>query len=426
MSEFWYCAEGEETRGPITFDQLLEIISSSPSPRMTLVWRDGFADWKTAENVREVVERLFRPPPLGPRSSVAAPREERLPAVMEGKLTNAAVDKDDLDAVTRHEQQFDKVPKLPSGQSANKGGRLAFWIVFVFVLSTGAYFTNQIFSNSVDGIARISGELFGAWALLTLLAWRVRKGRYAAAVVLAVAASSVALSNLGKLQESIAIREGRAALQGATDPKQIDEALRQHPSNTFLQMMAMANAASTEASAAFEKLSAEIEPVALSKDTNFVTASRSELEALRRDLKKAEAKSTAFMPRYLAILKAERDKAENHALSLHFEKSTVSSFLSGIDRRHATGTAFTSKMMLARTEFYRAYEAYVAVLSEEYGAYSVVNDQFTFPLQRTADRYNVALNAMNEAAKRLSELDAERKQLTQSQQDRWEQFVKSK
>jgi len=43
--------------------------------------------------------------------------------------------------------------------------------------------------------------------------------------------------------------------------------------------------------------------------------------------------------------------------------------------------------------------------------YSVVNDQFTFPLQRTADRYNVALNAMNAAAKRVNKLDVERKKL---------------
>ena len=64
MSEFWYYAEGNETRGPITLDQLIKLLSLMPNPRGILVWRDGFNDWKAAEHVREIVELLFRPPPL--------------------------------------------------------------------------------------------------------------------------------------------------------------------------------------------------------------------------------------------------------------------------------------------------------------------------------------------------------------------------
>lgn len=72
MNKFWYYAEGDETRGPITFDQLVSILSQLPTPRGVLVWREGFNDWTAAENVREIVERLIRPPPLKPRPSVAA------------------------------------------------------------------------------------------------------------------------------------------------------------------------------------------------------------------------------------------------------------------------------------------------------------------------------------------------------------------
>jgi hypothetical protein len=215
-------------------------------------------------------------------------------------------------------------------------------------------------------------------------------------------------------------------LQGSTDPKQIDEVLRQHPSNTFLQLMAMANKAAIETNAASEKLSDEIEPPALSKEIDLATASRSDLEALRRDVKAAEANATTFMSRYVALLKTERDKVENYARSLHVDNNTVISFLNGLDKRHATITAFNSKMLLARFEFYRAYQNHVTVLVEEYGAYNVANGQFTFPQQRTADRFNVAASAMAAAAKRVNELDNERKQIAQSQQEKWEQFVKGK
>jgi hypothetical protein len=37
------------------------------------VWREGFTDWTTAENVREIVEKLIRPPPLVRRSSAIPP-----------------------------------------------------------------------------------------------------------------------------------------------------------------------------------------------------------------------------------------------------------------------------------------------------------------------------------------------------------------
>ena len=234
------------------------------------------------------------------------------------------------------------------------------------------------------------------------------------------------LARMGKLQEGVAAREVQMELQGITDPKQIDEALRRHPSNKVLQLMAMATKAASETRAAAEKLSNEIEPPALSKGIDLGTAGRSDLEALRSALKTAEANATAFLPRYVGLFKTERDKMENYALSLHFEKDTVRSFLEGVDKRHSKTIAFTSRMLLGRADYYRAYENYVAVLVREFGSYKVVNGQFIFPFQHTVDRYNVAANAMNAAAKRVAELEEERKTLTQSQQEEWEQLVNSK
>jgi hypothetical protein len=232
------------------------------------------------------------------------------------------------------------------------------------------------------------------------------------------------VADLGKLQDRIAARESEAALQGITEPAQIDEALSQHPQNKFLQMAAMATRAANETNAAFEKLSYEVEPPAISRNNNLGAASRGDLEALRRDLKTAQANATTFMPRYAAVLKTERDSVEQYAPSLHLGKDTIGKYLDNIDKRHAEITAFTSRMLPARADFYRAYENYVAVLVREFGAYKVVNGQFIFPFQPTVDRYNVAAQAMTVAAKRVAELEEERKSLLKSQQEGWLRFVK--
>jgi hypothetical protein len=241
--------------------------------------------------------------------------------------------------------------------------------------------------------------------------------------VIALSVGAYFLTNLGTLRESIAARERQTALQGITDAKQIDEALRRHPSNRILQMIARATKAANETDVAVETLSNEIEPPALAKEINLAKASRSDLEALRRDLKVAEANATALMPRYAALIKAERDQLEAYALSLRADKDTVGRFLDGVDRRHAEAAALTSKLLSARADYYHAYESYVAVLAGEFGTYEVVAGKFIFPLQRTVDRYNVAANAMAAAAQRVAELQEERTKLMQSQQDGWEQFV---
>jgi hypothetical protein len=262
--------------------------------------------------------------------------------------------------------------EMPSGPSANTRVRIAFlFLFFAIVFSVGAYFA----------------------------------------------------SDLGRLQESFSARERQAALQGISDPSQIDEALRQHPQNKFLQMMAMAARAANETSAATEKLSSEIEPPAISKAGNLGAASRSDLEALRRDLKTAEANATTFLPRYVAVLKTERDNVEKYALSLHLGKDTVGRLLDYIDKRHAEITDLTSRMLSARADYYRAYENYVAVLVREFGAYKVVKGEFVFPFQHIVNRYNAAADAMTVAAKQVADLEDERKRQLQLQQEGLVQLV---
>jgi hypothetical protein len=234
------------------------------------------------------------------------------------------------------------------------------------------------------------------------------------------------LTQLGKQQQSVAARETQEVLQGVNDPNQIDEALRQHPANKSLQLIAAATKAANETSAAMDKLTNEIEPPAIAKNTNLGAASRSDLDALRRDLKTAEANAAAFMPRYAALLKTERDTMEKYALSLHLENDAIARFSQNLDKRNAEITSFVSRMLPARADYYRAYGNYVAVLVAEFGTYKVVNGEFIFQLQRTVDRYNVAASAMTVATKRVAQLEDERKDLLKAQQERWEQFVSGK
>jgi hypothetical protein len=245
-------------------------------------------------------------------------------------------------------------------------------------------------------------------------------------LIIVFAAGAWFVSDLNKFQDSSGAREGRAALQGITSPAQIDAALAQHPQNKFLRLTAMATRAASETSAAAERLSREVEPPAVREIGNLGAASRDELEALRRDLKTAEANATTFLPRYITLLKTERDSVKKFARSLPAGNETTNRFLDDIDKRHAEFLALMTRLLSARSELYRAYGDYVAFLVAESGGYRVVDGQFLFSLQRTVDRYNVAARAMTAATQRVVELQEERKNWLQSQQQRWLQFVGGK
>ena len=238
-----------------------------------------------------------------------------------------------------------------------------------------------------------------------------------------VAAVSAGVYYLSKLQEMVAALEGRTALDAINNAEELDAALARHPSNRFLKLIATATRAGIETRAATEKLSQEIEPPALSKDINQATASRNELEALRRDLKTAEANATSFLPRYLALVKAERDGLEAYARSLNLEKDVLSRFMDRIDTRQADIAAVSSSLSSARAEYYSAYEKCAAVLVADFGIYKVTNGQFVFPLQYMANRYNAAAGAKAAAAKRIAELEEKQRTLMQPSPKAWAQFV---
>ena len=193
---------------------------------------------------------------------------------------------------------------------------------------------------------------------------------------------------------------------------------------TILQLTAMMSKTAHESIAAVQRLSDEIEPPALAQDPNFATASRAELDSYRRDLKTAEVNASSAMLRYAALLKEEREKIKNFATSLQIRERTVRDALEGVDKRHARVTSISSKMMLARSEFYRAYGDSLSILIEQHGAFKIgKSGQFIFSSNPIAERYNVATNAMNAAAKRVANLEDEGKKLMQMQQTGFDRFI---
>jgi hypothetical protein len=103
------------------------------------------------------------------------------------------------------------------------------------------------------------------------------------------------------------------------------------------------------------------------------------------------------------------------------------SFLSGVDKRHARSIDITSKTLLARAELYRAFGRALDILIAQFGSYKVqANGQFIFSSQLIADRYTAAATETNAAAKRVTDLENEGKQLLRSQQEGWERFTSGK
>ena len=224
------------------------------------------------------------------------------------------------------------------------------------------------------------------------------------------------------LRERVAAIQTQAALHEIGDAKDLGEALARHPQNRILLTIQRAVRAGDETSAAAEKLLSEIEPPSLSRQIDYAKATRNDLDALRADLKAAEAKASAFASQYLALLKAERGEVERYASSQNIGKDTLARILDTLDKHETEAASVMSKVSAARADYYRAYEKYVAMVEGEIGAFKIVNGEFIFPIQRTVDRYNVAAQTMVAAAKRVAELEEERKK--QSQPERWEQLLK--
>ena len=166
MSEFWYYAEAGETYGPITFEQLIEILTRLPSPRDVPVWRDGFDDWMAAENVREIVARLIRPPPL---STVRRPPQTKSSLVNTVASHNGETTPEVADPVTSYQQQFLNPPseaetdyiKKYQQQFRRKRWSLARSAIYGFLLSLFVFITSNIADGGNNSMTWLRNGTFG-------------------------------------------------------------------------------------------------------------------------------------------------------------------------------------------------------------------------------------------------------------------------
>ena len=63
MSDDWYYAEGEESKGPMSLVELTGILKRKARPLDVWVWQPEFSEWVSAGSLPELNKHL-RPPPL--------------------------------------------------------------------------------------------------------------------------------------------------------------------------------------------------------------------------------------------------------------------------------------------------------------------------------------------------------------------------
>ena len=95
MTDFWYYGEGGLARGPLSHAELIPLLARIADPRRVLIWRDGFEDWKAVEDVHEVAQQLFPPPPSGS----AQPPAVREPVVDAGDAAEFKTVKPELTGI---------------------------------------------------------------------------------------------------------------------------------------------------------------------------------------------------------------------------------------------------------------------------------------------------------------------------------------
>src|SRR5580692_10336602 len=64
MSDVWYYAKGGGSVGPFTLAELAMNLSFIPEVQDVLVWRDGFEEWRRAQDVFELAPYIIKKPSL--------------------------------------------------------------------------------------------------------------------------------------------------------------------------------------------------------------------------------------------------------------------------------------------------------------------------------------------------------------------------
>lgn len=233
------------------------------------------------------------------------------------------------------------------------------------------------------------------------------------------------VGDLARFQAGADIRESQAALRDLREPGQLDQLLKRYPSNGILKLVALANKDSTDIDAVALGLLRENDPGELSTRINKGLSSRSDLEALGRDLKAAENNAEGLESRYDTLIKPVRDGTEHDAAALEGGRNVFVKFMAMIDAQHAEMKALIGRISAARLDYFRAYEKCIALLARENDVSRGANGQIIFRQQAQADSYNAAATATAADARRLTDLETERTALRRSQLGRWKNWAGS-
>jgi hypothetical protein len=92
MSE-WHYVEGTKTVRPLDLKEIQAVLSKSSDPRNLLVWKAEFKSWMRAEDVPQLAELIFTPPPVPQSVPMArAPYEQTVTKFAAPKLLHAYFD----------------------------------------------------------------------------------------------------------------------------------------------------------------------------------------------------------------------------------------------------------------------------------------------------------------------------------------------
>ncbi len=364
LHDEWHYAAGEKAVGPLTFDELIAHLRTVSEPGNVRVWHAHLKHWHPARDV-------FRP----------------LALFLENNETNS----------TSPRASAKLIPRA----RANSGVR-------------------DLFSKLL-GLPNLFSKLLGIPGILSSLGrsfWR--RFAYAAGLVLGLGAAIIGLSNVRSIFHSTAVKNDTSELQQIGNQSRPDK-VPADPSSAFVQLTDAAYKASSETGRVAQKLFNSIEPPGLARRINYGSASQAELQQFRNDLQTAENNATAIKPRYLNLLKEERDTIETQVKKLGLDDQMMQNLRNAIDNQIERSATFNSELLSAQVEFYHALGKAVDILIGQFGAYKLQpNGQFSFVNPGIADQFAVVAKKINDAQQRLSELQSRRRQMAQQAQEGWQ------
>lgn len=152
MDEDWYYGIGDDTLGPVRFEELLAVLRRQPDWRDVPVWCSDFTDWRQASDVHQIVFQLGRS-----ASAPAAPQ-------MRPKQQSSMPDKAAPEIAPKAAPKAIPMESLAAGNDGDQARRKQLMLIgagvgALIVVAATAVFVFQPFTPPLDrAIARVIQE----------------------------------------------------------------------------------------------------------------------------------------------------------------------------------------------------------------------------------------------------------------------------